>query len=88
MIPLADFFGMCGMLCFLFATLKQWHKVKKTHHVTAISVTNYKFRITAIVCSLICFGLVSLHLSFIVVSIELCFTFSTLYMLIKYKKVK
>ena len=88
MIPVADFFGMCGMSCFLMATLKQWYKIRTTHHTTAISKTNYKLRIVAGFCSLICFALAGLHLSFAVVTIELCFAFSTLSMLAKYRKKK
>lgn len=88
MIPIADIAGMCGMGFFLIATIKQLHKIKKTHHTTAISATHYKLKIIAIFCSLICFALTGLLLSLMVVSAELIVTLLIIYFLNKYRKVK
>ena len=88
MIPIADIFGMLGMGFFLTATIKQWHKIYITRHTTAISLTHYKLKIIAIICSLICFGLAGLILSFTVVSAELIVSIGITHMLIKYRKMK
>ena len=88
MISIADVFGMAGMGLFLVATIKQWHKIYKTQHTTAISLTHYRLKIVAIVCSLICFGLAKLPLSFIVVSLELLVSLGIIHMLVKYRQMK
>ncbi len=88
MPAIADIFGMLGMGLFLMATIKQWHKIYSTRHTTAISLTHYKLKIIAILCSLTCFGLANLWLSFAVVSIELLVSIGIVHMLIKYRKMK
>jgi len=88
MILIADIFGFCGMMCFLFATIKQWHKIRTTHHSTAISLTSYRSRIIAGMFTLGCFGLTGLWLSFTVVSVELAIAFSIMFMLLKYRRMK
>ena len=88
MIEIADIFGMLGMGFFLTATLKQWHKIYKTQHTTAISLTLYKLKIVAILCTMICVALVSLPLSFIVLSMELIVSIGIIHMLKKYKQMK
>lgn len=85
---IADIFGMLGMAFFLTATIKQWHKIYKTHHTTAISLTHYKLKIIAILCSLTCFSLAGLWLSFTVVGIELLVSIGITHMLIKYRRKK
>ena len=86
MIPIADILGMMAMTFFLIATIKQWHKIHITHNMKAISVTHYKLKVIAILCSLGCFALTNLRLSFVVVSVELVVTILILRLLIKYKK--
>lgn len=88
MIPVADVFGMMGMGFFLAATIKQWHKIYSTYHTTAISKTHYELKIIAILCSLTCFSLAGLWLSFSVVTMELIVSLGILHMLIKYRKMK
>lgn len=88
MISIADIFGMCGMGFFLAATIKQWHKIYTTHHTTAVSLTQYKLKIIAIICTMICVGLVNLPLSFIVLFTELIVVLGVIHMLIKYRKIK
>lgn len=85
---IADIFGMMGMAFFLTATIKQWHKIYKTKHTTAISLTHYKLKIVAILCSLTCFSLAGLWLSFTVVGIELLVSIGITHMLIKYRRMK
>ncbi len=86
MIPIADIFGMMAMTFFLIATLKQFHKIHTTHHTKAISMTHYKLKILAILCSLICFSMTNLLLSFAVVGIEMIVTIMILRLLLKYKR--
>lgn len=85
MISIADIFGMMGMAFFLAATIKQWHKIHRTHQTTAISLTHYKLKIIAILCSLTCFSFAGLWLSFSVVSMELVVSVAITHMLIKYR---
>jgi len=87
-IQIADIFGMLGMTFFLTATISQWLKIYKTHHTTAISLMHYKLKVVAILCSLTCFGLAGLTLSFAVVSMELLVSVGIIHMLIKYRKTK
>jgi len=86
LIQIADIFGFASMSFFLIATIKQWQKIYRTHHTTAISLTHYKLKIVAITCSLICFGLVGLVLSFTVSSLEMLVTLGIIYMLKKYRR--
>ena len=86
MIP--DLFGMTGMSFFLAATVKQYIKIRRTHHTTAISLTHYKMKILAIICSLICFGLSGLMFSFIVVFGELVVTIGIIHLIKKYRSTK
>ena len=88
LILIADIAGFMGMMLFLHATLRQWYKIKKTKHITAISLASYKSRIMAGVCSMICFGLAGLYMSFGVVTIELCISLHITYMLVKYRKLR
>ena len=88
MISIADIFGMFGMAFFLAATIKQWHKIYKTHHTTAISLTHYRLKVIAIICSLTCFALAGLALSFAVVSMELLVSLGIIHMLKKYRRQK
>lgn len=88
MLLVADLFGFCGMVCFLFATVKQWHKIYSTKHIKAISVTSYKSRIIAGFCTMMCFFLTGLWLSLAVVTIELTIAISIIYMLFKYRRLR
>lgn len=88
MIPIADISGMLGMAFFLAATTKQLHKTYKTKSTSGISITQYKLKVIAIICTMICFYLTNLWLSFTAVSIELFISLSMVYLLTKYRKKK
>ena len=83
---IADIAGMIGMGFFLTATIRQYLKISRTHYTLAISLTHYKMKILAILCSLICFGLTKLMFSFIVVFGELIVTIGIICLIKRYRK--
>ena len=67
---IADACGVIGMGFFLWAEIKQLHKILKTHKITGISHTAYTSKLVAVASTSIAFGLTGLFMSLAVLLTE------------------
>jgi hypothetical protein len=82
---IADLMGVLGMSYFLKAEIMQLRKILRTKVVHGISRTAYKDKLLAIAATMICFGLTTLWLSFVVLFAEGVIAFIILRLMKKYK---
>lgn len=85
MMLIADIAGVIGMGWFLKAEIFQLRKILRTKTVEGISRTAYRDKMSAIVATMICFGLTSLWLSFAVLFAEGIIVFIVIRLMKKYK---
>jgi len=82
----ADLAGVIGMGFFLKAEIFQLKKILRTKIVHGISRTAYRDKLFAIFATLLCFGLTSLWLSFVVLFAEGTIVFIVLHLMKKYRR--
>ena len=85
---IADIAGFLSMGSFLLAEIRQLRKILKTKHTKALSLTHYKYKLIAIVCSLVCFSLTALYMSFMTIFAEGIITIIIMLLIKKYRRQK
>lgn len=85
---IADGAGVCGMVYFLWAEIKQLVKIKKTSKVTGISRTAYTSKLKAIGFTSIMLAITALYMSLAVIVAEGLVVIWVLYLMNKYKPSK
>ena len=81
----ADLAGAGGMFFFLVAEILQLRKIIRKKTVKSISYNTYRNKVVAIMLSLVCFGLTSLWLSWIVIFAELLIIIWVIKLMHKYR---
>ena len=85
---IADGAGVCGMLYFLWAEVKQLLKIRKSHRVTGISHTAYTSKLKAIGFTSIMLIITGLYMSLAVILAEGVIVAWVLMLMKKYKRSK
>jgi len=85
---IADGAGVCGMLYFLWAEIKQLLKIRKSHKITGISHTAYTSKLKAIGFTSVMLTITGLYMSLAVLLAEGVIVVWVLYLMKKYRRHK